>query len=130
MKRIIRASLTLALVGALGILFTHDTLAQQKGAGKVRGTQFVDQDGDGVCDNYTARSSQKLANTRNGKGYGPGNGMGNMGQGPKDGTGYGKMAGNGTGLCDGTGPKGGSGTGTGVCDGTGPRGMQNRGRNK
>ena len=39
-------------------------------------------------------------------GYGPGNGSGNQGNGPKDGTGYGARAGqkNGTGTCDGTGP--------------------------
>ncbi len=128
MKRTINTALTLALVGALGILFTHETLAQQKGTGKAHGAQFVDQDGDGVCDNYTNRSGQKMGNAQKGKGYGPGNGTGNMGQGPKDGTGYGKKAGNGTGVCDGTGPKG--GTGTGVCDGTGPKGMQGRGRNK
>ncbi len=128
MKRIVNTTLALALVAALGVLFTHDALAQEKGTGKTRGAQFVDQDGDGVCDNYTARSGQKMGNAHKGKGYGPGNGTGNMGQGPKDGTGYGKMGGNGTGLCDGTGPKGGNGGGT--CDGTGPKGMQQRGKNK
>jgi len=41
-------------------------------------------------------------------GYGPGNGTGNRGNGPKDGTGYGAKSGqrNGSGTCDGTGPKG------------------------
>lgn len=40
--------------------------------------------------------------------YGPGDGTGLKGDGPKDGTGYGKKAGdcNGTGTCDGTGPHG------------------------
>ncbi len=128
MKRIINAALTLAIIGALGVLFTHESFAQQKGTGAGRGARFVDQDGDGVCDNYANRSAQKMGNVQKGKGYGPGNGTGNMGQGPKDGTGYGKKAGNSTGVCDGTGPKG--GTGTGVCDGTGPKGMQGRGRTK
>lgn len=114
MKRIINATLTLAMVGALGIFFSHDTFAQQKTTTKSHGTQFVDQDGDGVCDNYTSRSAQKMGNGQRAKGYGPGNGTGTMGQGPKDGTGYGKKA----------------GAGTGVCDGTGPKGIQSRMRNK
>lgn len=128
MKRIINTAMALALVGALGVMFSHDALAQQKGTGTGRGTQFVDQDGDGVCDNFGTRSGQKMGNSSKGKGYGPGDGTGNMGQGPKDGTGYGKMAGSGTGICDGTGPKGGAGTG--VCDGTGRKGMQGRSGNK
>jgi hypothetical protein len=114
MKRIINATLTLAIVGALGIFFSHDTFAQQKTTTQSRGAQFVDKDGDGVCDNYASRSAQKMGNSQRVKGYGPGNGTGNMGQGPKDGTGYGKKA----------------GAGTGVCDGTGPKGMQGRWKNK
>lgn len=128
MKRIINTALTLAVVAALGIMFSNDVLAQQKGTGKARGAQFVDQNGDGVCDNFGTTSGQKMGNGAKAKGYGPGDGTGNMGQGPKDGTGYGKAAGNGTGVCDGTGPK--TGSGAGVCDGTGPKGMQGRGRNK
>jgi hypothetical protein len=40
--------------------------------------------------------------------FGPGDGTGNMGDGPKDGTGYGRKSGlrTGTGTCDGTGPHG------------------------
>ena len=128
MKRIINTAMALALVGALGVMFSHDALAQQKGTGTGRGAQFVDQNGDGVCDNFGTKSGQKMGNSAKGKRSGPGDGTGNMGQGPKDGTGYGKSAGNGTGICDGTGPKG--GTGTGVCDGTGPKGMQGRRGNK
>jgi hypothetical protein len=128
MKRIINTAMTLAIVGALGIMATNNVHAQQKGTAGTRGAQFIDQDGDGVCDNFGTKTGQKMGNSQRAKGYGPADGTGNMGQGPKDGTGYGKAAGNGTGVCDGTGPK--SGTGTGVCDGTGPKGMQGRGRNK
>jgi len=111
MKRIINAALALALVGALGVMFTHDAVAQQKGTGTgKRGTQFVDQNGDGVCDNFGTQSGQKMGNGSKGKGYGPDDGTGNMGQGPKDGTGHGAKMG----TC----------TGTGVCDGTGPKGSQ------
>jgi hypothetical protein len=113
MKRIINAALALALMGALGVMFTHDAVAQQKGTGAgKRGALFVDQNGDGVCDNVGTKAGQKMGNGAQGKGYGPGNGTGNMGQGPKDGTGYGAK----TGAC----------TGTGVCDGTGPKGSQMR----
>lgn len=64
--------------------------------------QFVDEDGDGICDRYQAN-----AGARRGR-YGPGGGTGNQGVGPRDGTGYGAPtgAGRGRGVCDGTGPKG------------------------
>jgi hypothetical protein len=117
MKRIINAALALALVGALGVMFTHDVVAQQKGTGTgKRGALFVDQNGDGVCDNFGTNAGKKLGNNPQGKGYGPGDGTGNMGQGPKDGTGYGKKGG----LC----------TSTGVCDGSGPKGSVTRRGNK
>ena len=65
------------------------------------GPNFVDDDGDGICDNYQARGG------RRGRGHGPGDGTGNRGVGPRDGTGYGAGSGAGTcGTCDGTGPKG------------------------
>lgn len=106
MKRIINTALTLSVVMALGFLFTESAYAQQKGTGtpKGQGQYFVDQDGDGICDNYGTHVGQKLGNGGKGKGYGPKNGTGYKGNGPKDGTGYG--AGKGTGVCDGTGPKG------------------------
>jgi hypothetical protein len=121
MKRIMNAAMALVLMSALGLMFTHDAVAQQKGSGTgKRGTMFVDQNGDGVCDNFGTNAGQKLGNSSQGKGYGPGNGTGNMGQGPKDGTGYGKKSG----VCTGT------GTGTGVCDGSGPKGSMGRNGNK
>ena len=123
MKRIINATLALALMGALGVMFTHDAIAQQKGTGNgQRGALFVDQDGDGICDNFGTKAGQALGSGSQGKGYGPGNGTGNMGQGPKDGTGHGAK----TGTCTGTGV----GIGTGVCDLTGPKGGQMRRGNK
>jgi hypothetical protein len=93
------------------------------------GAGFVDLNGDGFNDNapdidgdgipngqdpdYVRPqdgTGQKKMNGKNskttfgGNKYGPGNGTGNSGIGPKDGTG--KGSGNGTGVCDGTGPKG------------------------
>jgi len=68
------------------------------------GPNFVDNDGDGICDNYQARAGK-----RGRGGYGPGDGTGNQGIGPRDGSGYGP--GGGSGNCDGTGPKGKRGRG-------------------
>jgi hypothetical protein len=123
MKKIINAALTLALMGVLGVVFTHQAAAQAKGTGTgVRSTLFVDQNGDGICDNFGTKAGQGLGNGSLAKGRGPGDGTGNMGQGPKDGTGYGAK----TGTCTGTG----TGLGTGTCDMTGPKGGQMRRGNK
>jgi hypothetical protein len=118
MKRIINAALTLAVVFALGVMFTDSAYSQHKGTGSPKGNGqfFVDQDGDGICDNVGTHQGQKMGNGGQGKGYGKKDGTGNKGVGPKDGTGFG--AGNGT--C----------TGTGVCDGTGPKGSANRGNTR
>ena len=115
MKRILNAAVALALVGALSILATHNAMAQQKGTSAAkRGAQFVDQDGDGVCDNFATKGGQKMGQAGARKGNGTCDGTGHSGQGPKDGTGYGKMNG--------------GGMGTGACDGTGPKGKQSRGK--
>ena len=55
-----------------------------------------------------ATMSAQFVAARNGQGYGPGNGAGYNGNGPKDGTGYGAKSGKGqrNGTCDQTGPKG------------------------
>jgi hypothetical protein len=73
------------------------------------GPNFVDADGDGICDNCTGtpRGQGQGQGRKAGKGkggYGPGNGTGNQGVGPRDGSGYGPGAGSGN--CTGTGPKG------------------------
>ncbi len=122
MKRFSKLTLALSLVFALGILLSSSTLAQQKGTGtpKGQGQYFVDQNGDGICDNYGTHMGQKAGNAHKGKGMGPKDGTGLKGQGTQDGTGYGAGKGNGTGTC----------TGTGVCDGTGPKGNGNRGGRK
>ncbi len=84
-------------------------------------SQWVDVNGDGICDNFGtenqgSKSSAKGSkmNKRNGGLLGLGSGNGNgFGDGsgiqPQDGSGFGK--GNGSGTCDGTGSKGSSGKG-------------------
>ncbi|HJS58071.1 MAG TPA: hypothetical protein VKA01_08210 [Vicinamibacteria bacterium] len=67
------------------------------------GPNFVDNDGDGICDRYQDRSQTRAGKGRRRGGYGPADGTGNQGVGPRDGTGYGPGPGT---NCDGTGPKG------------------------
>jgi hypothetical protein len=99
----------------------------RKGNDGIKG--FVDLNGDGLNDNAFDSDGDGIPNGKdpdfvkpqdgtgqknmNGKSnqtkfggnkYGPGNGTGNNGIGPKDGNGNG--SGNGTGTCDGSGPKG------------------------
>lgn len=52
---------------------------------------FIDANGNGICDRYEAGGLNQHA--RRGRGYGPGDGTGNRGMGPRDGTGYGARAG-------------------------------------
>ncbi len=101
----------IAIVFFASISFTNAQVKDVKKQGVNKGVNFVDANGDGICDNFTGT-----------KGNGPKDGTGN-----KNGKGKGmkKGNGNGTGICNGTGM--GSGTGTGVCDGTGPKG-NGRGR--
>jgi hypothetical protein len=74
------------------------------------GANFVDTNGDGICDLYQSGTRQGQGQGQGkGKGYGRGNGTGSH-VGPQDGSGYGAPAGAGTGA------------GTGICDGTGPKG--------
>ena len=125
MKRILVLGLAFALVLFLVAMGSNTASAQAKsGLGKTTQGQTwgsFDDDGDGIpnCQDPdyvrpkdgTGKKLGKMlgGNSLNGKGgYGPGNGAGNSGIGPRDGSGYGKTAGagNGTGVCDGTGPKG------------------------
>jgi hypothetical protein len=74
--------------------------AQSSLGTNTQSANWVDADGDGVCDNFgTVNQGQS-----NGKGYGLKDGSG-AGVRPQDGTGYGKLNGGGnvTGTCDGTG---------------------------
>lgn len=88
-------------------------------------TNWVDLDGDGICDNFNSANR----NMNGGKGFG----MQNRTNGGTMGRGNARGFGDGSGLHpqDGTGfgYKNGGGTGTGVCDGTGPKGNA-KGRNK
>ena len=132
MKRIMNTTLLIAVILAVGFMLTDSASAQQKGTGKGKvnghGLYFVDENGDGICDNYGTHVGQK-----NGSGTGVCDGTGPKGGGVCKGTGVcdgtgpkgnGKGLGNGTGVCDGT------GSGTGVCDGTGPKGKVTRGGRK
>lgn len=116
MKRITQLTLTLALMVGLSALFSDAAHGQDKAPGKnTESPSFIDADGDGVCDNFTAvggkaqgQHGSQGKQGKQGKKMGPQDGTGNKGQGPKDGTGYGAMKNNnaGQGTCDGTGPKG------------------------
>jgi hypothetical protein len=87
-------------------------------------TNWVDLDGDGICDNYSSAAGVRNMKANGGKGMGLQNGRRSFGNGsgyrfgdrsglhPQDGTGLGFKHGFGTG----------NGTGTGICDGTGPKG--------
>jgi hypothetical protein len=70
------------------------------------GPNYVDNDGDGICDLRQARANRGAAQRAGRGGYGPGDGTGNAHVGPRDGTGYGRGPSAGGGTCDGTGPKG------------------------
>ncbi len=103
MKR--TALLTIAVV--FSVLFLASTAnAQTTGSGQGKGvkTNWVDANGDGICDNF-GTSNQGSMNS--GKGFGKKDGTGNPLR-PQNGTGYGAKGGNltGTGVCDGSGPKG------------------------
>jgi hypothetical protein len=109
-----------ALILGLGALLVTAAMASAQTAPPPRqqaqvkasvGPNFVDANGDGICDNV--QSGVRGANGQ-GKAYGRGKGDGTH-VGPKDGTGFGARAG--------------AGTGTGICDGTGPKG-QGKGRRR
>lgn len=121
MKRIINFSIILIVFS----IFTSTLFAQEEVNMENRkmvkvqtlqgtntyGPNWVDADGDGICDNFgTANQGRGV-----GKGYGLKDGSG-AGVRPQDGTGFGKRHGAGVG----------SGTGTGVCDGTGAKGSSRR----
>jgi hypothetical protein len=120
MKRIINTAIALAVIAAIGFAQTvnkEQTKVAAKDQAKVvskaqRGANFIDADGDGICDNAGTKTGMQ---NKRGKGKGPGDGTGNKGVGPKDGTGYGATS---------KGSSTGTGTGTGTCDGTGPKGYR------
>ena len=112
MKRILFALALILAVTTFASAQSAPAPGSAQGAPTTVGANFVDANGDGICDLYQAGRNGSQRGQRAGKGYGPGNGTGNMGAGPKDGTGYGP----GTGVC------------TGTCTGTGTGQAMRRGR--
>lgn len=120
MKHLINLSAILILVS----IFSTTVFAQSQGTNQNRkmvkaqsmqsttgqGVNWVDADGDGICDNFGTNNQ----GSGNGKGYGLKDGT-KGGTRPQDGTGFGKMNG------------AGNGSGTGDCDGTGSKGSSRRG---
>ena len=103
---------TFVAVTAISIMLagTAGVLAQQQVQSQKR-TQHTlhDTNGDGTCDVCGQPVGSGQANAqgqqaKKGKHWGPGDGAGNQGNGPKDGTGYGTQSGRGSGALDGTGP--------------------------
>jgi len=98
-KILIVGVLAFALVATIGLVSAG--YGSGDGTCDGAGSEFVDEDGDGVCDNFVDEDGDGINDNcggtglgahnryRNGGGYGPGDGTGNKGNGPKDGTGYG-----------------------------------------
>jgi hypothetical protein len=109
MKRLVTLAAALAVTFALAGATRTQAADDQAGSQPTRQAavkpNFVDNDGDGICDNCTGTGQGARVGARQGRGgHGPGDGTGNQGVGPQDGSGYGARSGAGT--CDGTGPKG------------------------
>jgi len=104
MKRAIFITLALLLVVAAGAQAQTPPQPQAARQGTAMGPNFIDSNGDGICDNFQMGPRANRAQMQNRRGFGPGDGTGNKGVGPRDGTGFGAQAGGG--VCDGTGPKG------------------------
>ena len=114
MKRTLLSTLGLLLLGSAITLAQQPPAPTAPPAGQRVSPNFVDANGDGICDNFQGRQGTRQQMR---KGHGPGDGTGNKGVGPRDGTGYGARNGGGTGTC------------TGTCTGTG-QGRQYRGGRK
>ena len=133
MKRLINYSVILLTL----TIFAGTMLAQSDGANgkqnKIQNkgqntsqSQWVDINGDGICDNF---GTENQGQGRNGKSLNKGNKNGNLsGNGSGNGDGSGLRPQDGTGFGRGNGS--GTGNGTGVCDGTGPKGSGRKNGNK
>jgi hypothetical protein len=109
MKRALVLSMGLLIVltmATTALAQTRAATATQRGTGTAMGANFIDANGDGICDNYQAENRGARGAAAGRGGYGPGDGTGNSGVGPRDGSGFGSGSAAGTGTCDGTGPKG------------------------
>lgn len=106
MRRIL--TLTLLLLGVTAVAASAQTVSRNgPPADRPAGQYFVDADGDGICDHFQVGTpGAGMRAQRGGKrgGYGPGDGTGHQGIGPRDGSGYGPGAASGN--CTGTGPHG------------------------
>ncbi len=104
MNRVLILSLgaLLALAVTTASAQTASPAQGPQAAPRVVGPNFVDNNGDGICDLY---QSGARPGSGMGRGYGRGRGNGTH-VGPQDGTGYGPGPAAGGGTCDGTGPKG------------------------
>jgi len=104
-----KKALTVAFVAVLAVsaVFAPGAIAQgnqSSSAGRQQGVR--DANGDGICDVTGLPMGTGSANgqaSKNGRTMGPGNGSGNSGSGPKDGTGYGAQSGKRLGPQDGSG---------------------------
>jgi hypothetical protein len=111
MKRALILGLGALLVLSMaGVAQAQAPTTPPAAAGTGIGPNFVDANGDGICDNFQngTRGQGQGQGQGQGKRYGQGKGNGTH-VGPQDGTGFGRGAmggGTGTGTCDGTGPKG------------------------
>ncbi|MCF6269160.1 MAG: hypothetical protein L3J41_05595 [Melioribacteraceae bacterium] len=124
MKNLMNLSIALLVLTFLTTTMLAQSNPNGKGLnGKNIQSQWVDSNGDGICDNF-GTDKQGSKNAVNGK-------MGKSGRRMGDGTGSGNGFGDGSGVRpqDGTGfgRKNGDGTGTGNCDGSGPKGNGKRG---
>jgi hypothetical protein len=107
MKRVLILGVALFVVlVAVNASAQNRPAAPQKATQATVGANFVDANGDGICDNFQAGAGLGRGQGM-GRGHGYGRGMGDGTRvGPKDGTGFGPGPGAGGGICDGTGPKG------------------------
>lgn len=93
-----------ALIATIGLV----TAGYGPGNGECERETFIDEDGDGICDNWDdvdgdgvndnglmdGLGNQYRYSDQQSKRYGPGNGLGHCGVGPRDGTGFGSCNGN------------------------------------
>ena len=105
MKRTLALAIGILVLSAAAMSAQSPTTPQPPTGARV-GANFVDANGDGICDLFQSGNRQ-----------GQGGGKAQRGKrlGPQDGSGMGAPAG--------------AGTGTGICDGTGPKGA-GRGRRR
>jgi len=109
MKNLMNAAIVLFTIALLtGTMFAQERKLDGTGNPDAPKTNWVDVDGDGICDNFGtdlqgANSQSKKMNKGLNKGTGAGDGTGSgygdgSGMRPQDGTGFGKMSGTGDGT--------------------------------